>query len=402
MATRSGSVDPGLLLWLQEQAGIDPAATWPTRSSTSPGSRASPGTPDMRELLGRDDADARLAFDVYVHRLRAGIGAMAASLGGLDALVFTGGVGEGSARVRELACEGLAHLGVVARQGAQRGGATATPTWAPGGRRGRRARHPGPRGRRDRAPGARRCWSSRLRETTYPQKGTPRMPRARSGRRLASVASAKEIPMYSKIIVGYDGSAQADDALALGKLLAGATGASLTAVAVLQSDPVWGGRDIHFQDFDAEAEGEARTRRPRRRARGTDRDHELSCPWAPRPGRAGSTPTSIVLGSASAWKGRPDPERQRRHQPAARFAVLGRHRSQGLRRPGPRRARRGDGRLRRRGRVEARADRRHRARPRRERAGEAGRRRPALADRLRQGRRRRPGAATSSTKSSTR
>jgi acetate kinase len=50
-----------------------------------------------------------------VHRLRGGIGAMAASLGGLDVLVFTGGVGENSARVRELACEGLAHLGVPDR-----------------------------------------------------------------------------------------------------------------------------------------------------------------------------------------------------------------------------------------------------------------------------------------------
>jgi acetate kinase len=72
------------------------------------------GSADMRELLDRDDDDARLAVDVYVHRLRAGIGAMAASLGGLDALVFTGGVGENSERVRELACEGLKHLGVGA------------------------------------------------------------------------------------------------------------------------------------------------------------------------------------------------------------------------------------------------------------------------------------------------
>jgi acetate kinase len=70
------------------------------------------GTADMRELLARDDERARLALDVYVHRLRAAIGAMAATLGGLDALVFTGGVGENAARVRELACHGLAHLGV--------------------------------------------------------------------------------------------------------------------------------------------------------------------------------------------------------------------------------------------------------------------------------------------------
>jgi nucleotide-binding universal stress UspA family protein len=58
--------------------------------------------------------------------------------------------------------------------------------------------------------------------------------------------------MYSKIIVGYDGSAQADDALALGKLIAGATGASIIAVTVFQFDPMWGGHDIHFQDLDAE------------------------------------------------------------------------------------------------------------------------------------------------------
>jgi acetate kinase len=66
----------------------------------------------MRELLEREDEEARLAVQVYVHRLRAGIAAMAAALGGLDTLVFTGGVGENSARIRELACEGLSHLGV--------------------------------------------------------------------------------------------------------------------------------------------------------------------------------------------------------------------------------------------------------------------------------------------------
>jgi acetate kinase len=60
----------------------------------------------MREVLARDDADARLAFDVYVHRLRAGIAAMAASLGGLDALVFTGGVGENAEVIRSRACAG--------------------------------------------------------------------------------------------------------------------------------------------------------------------------------------------------------------------------------------------------------------------------------------------------------
>jgi acetate kinase len=71
------------------------------------------GSADMRDLLARDDGDARLALDVYLHRLRAGIGAMAAALDGLDALVFTGGVGENAAAVRERAAAGLRHLGVA-------------------------------------------------------------------------------------------------------------------------------------------------------------------------------------------------------------------------------------------------------------------------------------------------
>jgi len=111
MATRSGSVDPGLLLWLQqhEKLGVDEMAEALEHESGLVGLA---GTADMRELLDRDDEDAQLALGVYIHRLRAGIAAMAASLGGLDALVFTGGVGERAARVRELACAGLQHLGV--------------------------------------------------------------------------------------------------------------------------------------------------------------------------------------------------------------------------------------------------------------------------------------------------
>jgi acetate kinase len=111
MATRSGSVDPGLLLWLQEQAGLTPQQMADALEHES-GLAGLAGTADMRELVARDDAEARLAFDVYIHRLRTGIGAMAAALEGLDALVFTGGVGEGSARMRQVACEGLLHLGV--------------------------------------------------------------------------------------------------------------------------------------------------------------------------------------------------------------------------------------------------------------------------------------------------
>jgi acetate kinase len=112
MATRSGSVDPGLLLWLQQHEGLTVDAMADALEHES-GLTGLAGTADMREVLDRDDADARLALDVYVHRLRSGIGSMAATLGGLDALVFTGGVGERAAPVREMAVAKLAHLGLM-------------------------------------------------------------------------------------------------------------------------------------------------------------------------------------------------------------------------------------------------------------------------------------------------
>jgi acetate kinase len=114
MATRSGSVDPGLVLWLAEHARIPPgelAAALEHRS----GLAGLTGSSDMREVLIRASAGnerAVLGRDVYLHRLRGSIAAMAASLGGLDALVFTGGVGENSPEIRARACAGLSFLGV--------------------------------------------------------------------------------------------------------------------------------------------------------------------------------------------------------------------------------------------------------------------------------------------------
>ena len=87
------------------------------------------GTADMREVVAGAAAGeerAALALDVYLHRLAGAIAAMAAAMGGLDALVFTGGVGENSAAVRERACAATAFLGVEPRPGAQR--ARARPT----------------------------------------------------------------------------------------------------------------------------------------------------------------------------------------------------------------------------------------------------------------------------------
>jgi acetate kinase len=115
MATRAGDVDPGLLTWLLERGELTAAELGDGLTRAS-GLRGLAGTGDMREVLERraaGDEQAALAFDVYVHRLRAAIAAMTASLGGLDALVFTGGVGERSALVRQAAVEELAFLGVA-------------------------------------------------------------------------------------------------------------------------------------------------------------------------------------------------------------------------------------------------------------------------------------------------
>ncbi len=111
MATRSGSVDPGLVLWLEQHAGTPPAELAATLEHRS-GLLGLAGSADMRDLLARGDDQAKLAIDVYVHRLRAGIAAMAAAMDGLDVLAFTGGVGEHAPAIRADACAGLGFLGV--------------------------------------------------------------------------------------------------------------------------------------------------------------------------------------------------------------------------------------------------------------------------------------------------
>jgi len=126
MATRSGSVDPGLVLWLLERGGLREAELAQALEHDS-GLAGLAGSGDMRTVLARaraGDARARLALDVYVHHLRAGIAGMAAALGGLDALAFTGGVGEHAPQVRDETIAGLGFLGVridAARNEALRG-----------------------------------------------------------------------------------------------------------------------------------------------------------------------------------------------------------------------------------------------------------------------------------------
>jgi acetate kinase len=115
MATRPGSVDPGLLLWLLEHEHLDTGALAHALEYES-GLAGLVGSADMREVVRRaedSDVDATLALDVYVHRLRAGIATMAVSLNGLDALVFTGGVGEHAPAVRARTIAGLGLLGIA-------------------------------------------------------------------------------------------------------------------------------------------------------------------------------------------------------------------------------------------------------------------------------------------------
>jgi acetate kinase len=102
MATRSGSVDPGMLLWLLEREAVSEREMAETLEHQS-GLLGLAGSADMRVVTERadaGDADATLALAVYLHRLRAGIGAMVAALGGVHALAFTGGVGENTPLVR--------------------------------------------------------------------------------------------------------------------------------------------------------------------------------------------------------------------------------------------------------------------------------------------------------------
>ncbi len=114
MATRAGSVDPGLLLWLQRHRGLD-AAAMEEALDREAGIFGLSGEADMRKVIaGAESGEdrCRLALDVYLHRLAASAAAMAAALGGLDALAFTGGVGEHAPRVREECCRRLAFLGL--------------------------------------------------------------------------------------------------------------------------------------------------------------------------------------------------------------------------------------------------------------------------------------------------
>ena len=133
MATRSGSVDPGALLWLQT-VGCIGAAEMSRALEHDSGTLGLAGTADMRVILAKaadGDGAAALAREVYVHRASAVIAGLASSLERIDALVFTGGVGENAAEVRTAICERLGILGILPPDRAPPPGADG-PVSAPG------------------------------------------------------------------------------------------------------------------------------------------------------------------------------------------------------------------------------------------------------------------------------
>lgn len=112
MGTRSGQIDPGVLLWMIEEQGMSAAAISDLLYKESGLKGLSGVSSDMRALLASDAPEAAEAIAYFVHRVRLELGALAASAGGIDALVFTGGIGEHAPRVRRAICEGAAWMGI--------------------------------------------------------------------------------------------------------------------------------------------------------------------------------------------------------------------------------------------------------------------------------------------------
>lgn len=115
MATRSGSVDPGLITYAQRRLNIGPDELESVLTHRSGLAGLSGRSGDMAELLetaAAGDTAAQIAIDVYIHRLRAGIAAMAAAMNGCDVIAFTGGVGRNAPAIRQAASEMLTFLGI--------------------------------------------------------------------------------------------------------------------------------------------------------------------------------------------------------------------------------------------------------------------------------------------------
>jgi acetate kinase len=114
MGTRTGDLDPGVLLYLFSQRKMTPDALNELVNRQSGLLGVSQISADMRDLIGKSDGDARAAeaVDLFCYQAKKYLGALAAALGGLDVLVFTGGIGEHAAPIRARICAGLEFLGI--------------------------------------------------------------------------------------------------------------------------------------------------------------------------------------------------------------------------------------------------------------------------------------------------
>jgi acetate kinase len=115
MGTRAGSVDPGALLYVLRNRGVSPEQLDEVLNRRSGLLGVSGVSSDFRQVsaaAGQGQARARLALDIYARRVRAAVGALAVTMGGVDVLVFTAGVGENAAALRAAACDGLECLGL--------------------------------------------------------------------------------------------------------------------------------------------------------------------------------------------------------------------------------------------------------------------------------------------------
>jgi len=112
MGTRCGNIDPGVVLYLMDELGMDARAIEKLIYQQSGLLGVSGVSSDMRTLLASREPRARLAVDLFVYRIGRELGSLAAALGGLDALVFTGGIGERSAEIRERVCRDARWLGI--------------------------------------------------------------------------------------------------------------------------------------------------------------------------------------------------------------------------------------------------------------------------------------------------
>jgi acetate kinase len=112
MGTRTGALDPGVILYLMDERKMDARAIEKLIYNQSGLLGVSGISSDMRTLLASGEPRAKLAVDLYCYRIRREMGSLAAALGGLDAIVFTAGIGENSHEVRERVCRDAAWLGV--------------------------------------------------------------------------------------------------------------------------------------------------------------------------------------------------------------------------------------------------------------------------------------------------